>query len=149
MNEMTTRTHTSLEEILSREYSFNVLADPDGGYVIIFPDLSGCVTQVETLAEIPEMADEARRLWLEVAYEDGAAIPPPSHPEAYSGKFNVRLPRSLHRELVEEADREGVSLNQHVVTLLARRDALSRVERRLTLIEERLDTASAATAAVQ
>jgi len=37
----------------------------------------------------------------------------------YSGKFLVRLPKSLHAALGQEAEREGVSLNQLVVTKLA------------------------------
>lgn len=36
-----------------------------------------------------------------------------------SGKFLVRLPRSLHAALNAEAEQEGVSLNQLVVTKLA------------------------------
>ncbi len=36
-----------------------------------------------------------------------------------SGKFMVRLPRSLHAALEREAAQEGVSLNQLVVTKLA------------------------------
>src|SRR5689334_2416742 len=32
----------------------------------------------------------------------------------YSGKFNVRVPRSLHAALASEAEVEGVSLNQLV-----------------------------------
>jgi predicted HicB family RNase H-like nuclease len=36
-----------------------------------------------------------------------------------SGKFVVRLPRSLHTALEAEAKEEGVSLNQLVVTKLA------------------------------
>src|SRR5438445_417624 len=40
-----------------------------------------------------------------------------------SGKFVVRLPRSLHAALEAEAKEEGVSLNQLVVTKLALRMA--------------------------
>jgi predicted HicB family RNase H-like nuclease len=42
-------------------------------------------------------------------------------PKEYSGKFNVRIPKALHAELVVEASEQGVSLNQLVVTKLARR----------------------------
>lgn len=120
---------------LGLQYPFNAIADPDGGYVIVFPDLPGCLTEAETVDEIAEMAEDARRLWIETEYELGRDIPLPSYPEEYSGKFNVRLPRSLHRELAEEAEREGVSLNTYVATLLARRDALARVEQQLLRLQ--------------
>lgn len=40
--------------------------------------------------------------------------------EQYSGKFVARLPKSLHRELAQAAEREGVSLNALVNVALAR-----------------------------
>jgi predicted RNase H-like HicB family nuclease len=131
-----------LEYYLKLEYPFNALADPDGGYVVVFHDLPGCMTQVENLTELPEMAEDARTGWIETEYEQGHDIPLPSQPEEYSGKFNVRLPRSLHRVLAEEADRQRVSLNQYVVMLLSRGDAQAQVERQLTEISYRLDHVS-------
>jgi predicted HicB family RNase H-like nuclease len=38
----------------------------------------------------------------------------------YSGKFTVRLPRSLHQALVDRAEKEGVSLNLFVTNALSR-----------------------------
>ena len=58
------------------------------------------------------MVEEARRLWLESAYEDKLDIPLPANETEYSGKFNVRVPVSLHRKLHKLAAKEGVSLNQ-------------------------------------
>lgn len=133
---MATATRKSLEEYLDLEYPFNVIADPEGGYVIEFPDLPGCMTQAETLDEIIPMAEDARRLWIESVYERGELdVPLPSYPEEYSGKFNVRLPRSLHRKLAEAADREGVSLNTYVTELLSRGDAQAQLLRRLEGLE--------------
>lgn len=40
--------------------------------------------------------------------------------ETFSGKFTVRLPRSLHQALVDRAEREGVSLNLFVTNALSR-----------------------------
>lgn len=40
--------------------------------------------------------------------------------KAYSGKVNLRMPRSLHRDLARRAGEEGVSLNQFMVVALAR-----------------------------
>lgn len=134
---MTTKHPLTLDEYLKLEYRFNVIADPDGGYVIEFPDLPGCLTQVDSLDELPFMVNDVRTLWLEVSYEQGFAIPFPTYPEEHSGKFNLRLPRSLHRRLAESAEREGVSLNQYVVGLLSEQDTLTRVERRLDALEAR------------
>jgi predicted HicB family RNase H-like nuclease len=71
------------------------------------------------------MAEEARTLWIETEYEAGEEIPLPSYPPEYSGKFNLRLPKSLHAQLAQSAEREGVSLNQYVVMLLAAAEAKS------------------------
>lgn len=38
---------------------------------------------------------------------------------ASSGQMPLRIPRSLHKRLKELADREGVSLNQYCLFLLA------------------------------
>jgi antitoxin HicB len=66
-----------------------------------------------------EMIRDAQRAWLTVALEHGDPIPQPRIPEHYSGRFNVRVPRSLHRALAEAAEAEGVSLNLFVATALA------------------------------
>lgn len=124
-----TEPRRTLADYLAQEYRFNVIAGYpyEGGYVIEFPDLPGCMTQVESLDELVAMANEVRELWIETEYERGRDIPPPSYPEEYSGKFNVRLPRSLHRQLAEQAAADEVSLNQHVVALLAAGNAVRAV----------------------
>lgn len=43
----------------------------------------------------------------------------------YSGKFTVRLPKSLHQALVDRAEKEGVSLNLFVTNALSRTVAIS------------------------
>ena len=40
--------------------------------------------------------------------------------EGYSGRMVLRIPRSLHKALKEEAAAEGVSLNQYMLYKLAR-----------------------------
>lgn len=51
--------------------------------------------------------------------ESGETIPTPLGERSYSGKFNVRTSRSLHRRLVMEAQTEGVSLNAWINQKLA------------------------------
>ena len=88
-----------------------------GGYAIIFPDLPGCRSDGAT----PEKAVENGRLamedWLAVAIEFNDAVPVPY--SSVSGRFVQRVPKTLHRQLVDEAKSEGVSLNTLVVSLVA------------------------------
>jgi len=115
----------TLDEILQQHYSFHVLAEPSGGFTVTYPDLPGCATQVEVLDEVAEAAQEIRDLWLTSMFERGSPIPEPGGAEQMSGKFVVRLPKSLHRRLADRADAEHVSLNQMVVTMLSEEVALS------------------------
>ena len=101
------------------DYPLTITPDPEGGYVAHYPDLPGAVTQGETLAEVVQLAEDAKALWLEALQGTGRPPPVPKTEHAYSGKFNLRLPRSLHRALSERAQAEGVSLNQWAITLLA------------------------------
>lgn len=49
----------------------------------------------------------------------GRNIPEPKSEDGYSGKFVVRIPKTLHRLLSEQSKREGLSLNQYVASALA------------------------------
>jgi predicted RNase H-like HicB family nuclease len=49
----------------------------------------------------------------------GEAIPPPLASRSFSGKFMVRVPPEVHRELVLEAAEAGVSLNRLATVKLA------------------------------
>jgi len=110
-----------LEYYFSLKYPVSIEEAPEGGYFIQIKDLPGCYSQGETMEEALEMIEEARRLWLESMYEDGNKIPLPGSTEKqYSGKFNVRIPKSLHRKLDEIAEQEGVSLNHYLVSTLSR-----------------------------
>lgn len=111
----------SAQEALRANYRFDVIAEEQGGYTIVFPDLPGCMSQVKDASRAGEVAEEIRTLWIETAQDMGLRIPAPTYPEIYSGKFNVRLPKSLHRKLAQRAAEEGVSLNQWVVSLLSER----------------------------
>lgn len=108
-----------LEYYLGLKYPATFEEAPEGGYFIQIEDLPGCYAQGETVEGAKEMIEIARRMWLGSAYEDGQDIPEPRSYQEYSGKFNVRLPRGLHRKLNQMAKREGVSLNQFLVSTLS------------------------------
>lgn len=98
----------------------------DDAFLAEVYDLPGCMADGPTEAKAIEAAHQAAELWLEVARNQGRAIPPSSANEPASGKFVLRMPVFLHRQLRERARREGVPLNQLVVALLAQREAETR-----------------------
>ncbi len=110
-----------LEYYLGLKYPVTVVPSEDGGFVAHIKDLPGCITQGDSLEEAMAMIDDAREVWLRGNYAEDNPIPEPRSTEGYSGKFVVRTPKSLHRDLAERAAEEGVSLNQFVVSLLASR----------------------------
>jgi antitoxin HicB len=108
-----------LEYYLHLPYRIEVYPDGDG-YTAAIPDLPGCLTFGDSLQEVLDLIGDAKAGWLELAIENRQPIPEPILPVGnYSGKFTVRLPRSLHRRLAERARMEGISLNQLVNVTLA------------------------------
>ena len=115
----------TLNYYLALSYRMEIVKDSDeGGFVASYPDLPGCITCGETEEEALKNALDAKKAWLEAALEENIEIPEPDSLEAYSGQFKLRLPRSLHRALAEHSQREGISMNQYCVYLLAKNDAL-------------------------
>ena len=110
-------------DYLALPYHIEVVYDASGeepGWFARIVELPGCMTQAESRDEVLAMIQDAMRGWIEVALEDGQTIPEPATDEAYSGKFVVRVPRSLHRQLADAAQCEGVSLNAYVNVALAK-----------------------------
>jgi len=107
-------TNKNLDYYLSLPYTIEICPSEHGGYVAKVAELPGCITQGETAAEAAQMAEDAKRAWLETALEEHIPIPEPT-PEEYSGKLLLRMPRSLHKKLAQKAARENVSLNQYIV----------------------------------
>ena len=115
----------TLNDYLALSYRMEIIRDSDEcGFVASYPDLPGCITCGETEEEALKNALDAKKAWLEAALEENIEIPEPDSLEAYSGQFKLRLPRSLHRALAEHSQREGISMNQYCVYLLAKNDAL-------------------------
>jgi antitoxin HicB len=52
-------------------------ADQGGGYLVEFPDLPGCMSDGETVADALANAAEAQAAWLAAMREAGRAIPAP------------------------------------------------------------------------
>ena len=67
-----------------------------------------------------QMQKTKKKTWLTAAIEDGIEIAEPETADSYSGQFKLRLPKTLHKTLAEDSKKEGVSMNQYCVYLLAK-----------------------------
>jgi antitoxin HicB len=103
-----------------RGYRLEVYQDEDGSWAAEVPDLPGAVAAAADPADLLIAAADAIDAWLEAATADGRSIPEPSvRDEQYSGRFVMRLPRTVHRRLAFAARLDGVSLNMLCTALLA------------------------------
>jgi predicted RNase H-like HicB family nuclease len=109
----------AIEDYLAQNYRTSVCRDEDGDYVVEVDDLPGCMSHGSTPDEAFQNLEEAKRAWMESRVAAGLQIPEPRQTEEYSGRILLRMPRWLHRRLAVQARVEGVSLNQHVVSLLS------------------------------
>jgi len=116
----------TLEEYLSYPYRLEIVPDTEeGGYVASYPELPGCITCGNTIESAVKNAVDAKKEWLIAAMEDNADIYYPEEVSAYSGQFKLRLPKSLHKRLAESAKKDGVSMNQYCVYLLAQNNSMT------------------------
>ena len=110
------------------EYPFELRPldeEEGGGWLIVFSDLPGCMSDGETPEEAIENGKDAVAAWIQAARESGREVPRPG--ELPSGKFIARVPRSLHARLAIRARQEGVSMNALVSAFLA--EGMGRRER--------------------
>lgn len=115
----------TIVDYMKMSYKMEIIEDKDeGGFIVSFPDLPGCITCGETIERAVSNAVYAKKAWFEAAIKEGIEINEPNNLESYSGQFKLRIPRSLHRSLAEHSQREGISMNQYCVYLLSKNDVL-------------------------
>jgi predicted RNase H-like HicB family nuclease len=73
----------------------------EGGYTVIFPDLPGCITEGDSLAEAIIMAVDAASGWVLDELEDGKPAPAPSSldkifPDKSKNEFVNHIAIDLH-----------------------------------------------------
>lgn len=112
---------TSIEEYLSLPYTMTVRWEADDDlFVARVAEIEGCtahgITEVEALQKLRDSLHD----WVQFALDQGIEVPQPGRVEDLpSGKWLQRVPRSLHKKLIERAAFEGVSLNAYVTSALS------------------------------
>lgn len=115
------------------KYSINLIwSEEDDCYVSTVSELPGLSAFGDTPEEAVEEAKVAVKGFLKVYEEDGCPIPEPETLKTFSGQTRLRLPKSLHATLSQEARREGISLNSYIVHLLSERHVSKHLSQELT-----------------
>jgi predicted RNase H-like HicB family nuclease len=113
----------TLKDYLALPYHIVIqhLIDESGNYYFAaVQEFDGCMSHGDTYEDAFKNIQEAMEGWIETKLDGGFHIPAPIDEGNYSGKFVLRIPKTLHARLAQEAEREGVSLNQYALYRLCR-----------------------------
>jgi len=104
-------------------YIKEVIPQNDGGFIISVKEFNrNCMVEADTIKEGFEELKIVMKDFIEIAIEDGVKIPlPKNNRQHHSGKLNLRLPIDLHDILAESAEKNHVSLNTYIISLLAKK----------------------------
>jgi predicted RNase H-like HicB family nuclease len=111
-----------VQKYLDRPYHVVIqhLNDESGSYYFAtVREFDGCMSHGDTYQEAFENIQDAMKGWIEAKLENGFVVPEPIDETQYSGKFVLRLPKSLHAKLAFQAEQEGISLNQYALYRLS------------------------------
>ena len=111
-----------VEEYVNLPYTYIVqpITDESGNYFYSrVLELDGCQSTGETFEEAYKNIKQAMIGWIETKLENGFEVPMPLKYDNFSGKFMIRIPKSLHYKLTLEAKKEGLSLNQYALYKLS------------------------------
>lgn len=108
------------------KYGFDLQwSKEDEGFIATCPDFPGLSAFGETPGRALAEAQIALGLFIESLQASGDRLPEASEVIEYSGQIRLRIPKSLHASLAQNAAKEEVSLNTWMVTLLAERNSAS------------------------
>ena len=68
----------TIEEYMKLPYKMEIVPDEEGGYVVSFPELPGCLSIGDKIEEAIKNVVDAKRAWFEAAIEDGVEIKAPT-----------------------------------------------------------------------
>ena len=135
-----------IEYYMQLPYSILLHEVEDDGeryWIAEVPELPGCKSHGSSVGEAVKSVEEAKKDWILDSLEEGEEVPVPVERDRYSGKILVRMSRSLHRSLSLMAEAEKLSLNQLIVTMLAKEvgrfSVLNRVEQKIDDVLDKIN----------
>lgn len=119
MEKVTTTVSNKSTAFLKKPYARVLTPEDDGTYSAEVLELSGCFAQGDSPSEAIENLNCAAAEWIEASLARGQEIPEPSETRGYSGTISLRIPKGLHKRAAKMAERNGVSLNQFLVSAIS------------------------------
>jgi predicted RNase H-like HicB family nuclease len=116
-----TRSSTEVKKLLAQTYSRVLIPSGEDLFVAEILEFPGCSAQGETPAEAYTKLERAAESWLSDWLSEGKAAPRPLTNSETSGRFALRLPKSLYVRASKAAAFEHVSLNQYIANAVAER----------------------------
>jgi predicted RNase H-like HicB family nuclease len=101
----------------------------DGGWIAVAPELPGCSAFGKTSERALMELNTAIDLWIETAKSKKWGTPKSVASKDPTGKVLLRLPRELHQDYLSLATKEGISMNQYMLYVLARYRELGHLAR--------------------
>ncbi|PCJ21412.1 MAG: toxin-antitoxin system HicB family antitoxin [Candidatus Cloacimonadota bacterium] len=90
-------------------------SEEDHTFIANVPELKGCKTHGSTPIEAMEMAQDAIDGYIEMLKNLGDPVPTPLSVKDCSGRVTIRMKPNLHRDLINQAEVEGLSLNEYMI----------------------------------
>lgn len=110
----------SAGSLLKQPYLRILTPDAESGtYAAEILEFPGCVAEGSSPEEAYQRLEISAESWIEAASDLGQDIPRPLSAKGFGGRVALRLPKSLHRQAALAAIRDGVSLNQFLVSAVA------------------------------
>ena len=144
---------SKIEYYMKLEYAFEITPLPAElgiGYEACIPQLGryAFVGTGKTVEEALKHLENRKKKLFEKYLDEGIEIPEPKVQKAqvFSGKFALRMPVDLHRELAEGAKNSRMSLNSYLIYLLTKYHGrethtrqVERILRRVENLEKKME----------
>lgn len=113
-------TKHDLSHYKSLNYKVETRYDPgDECWYATLPELWETMADGETASKAMENVLALKDEVIELAVRKNRRIPTPRPEIEHSGRFLLRVPKSLHEKLAREAELEGTSINRLVIQVLS------------------------------
>jgi len=131
-----------LDYYLSLDYTYLIKRIKDEGYFGEIRELKGCWADGDTIDECINHLERVKKNWLEIAIEIGKEIIEPKDVDDYSGRILLRIGKSMHKEIVEKAKEESMSMNQFALSIISRGLSEISIEKDINYLKEQMTVQS-------